>query len=51
MGIRTNGHLVNQEKQSQFKPNTKPIQTQTNPTCSELAEPILEPKNAAVYEN
>jgi hypothetical protein len=26
-----NGHLVNQEKQTQFKPNTNPIQTQSKP--------------------
>jgi len=26
--LRQNGHLVNWEKQSQFKPNTKPKQTQ-----------------------
>jgi hypothetical protein len=27
--------------QSQFSPNSKPKQTQSNPTCSELVEPIL----------
>ena len=47
--------------QPQYKPNQtqlKPIQTQykakqsqTNPTCSELVEPISEAKNAAAYDD
>lgn len=33
-------------KQSQFKPNTKPKQSQTNPIYSELVEPVSEPNSA-----
>ncbi len=53
-----NGHLVRREKQSQFKPNTNPIQSQYEPKTNPIylgvafgeagSNPILGSKNAVL---